>query len=191
MKKIAPCLWFDGQAEEAAKLYTSLFPGSRIVSVSRYGDAGPGPKGSVMTVQFRLAGQDFIALNGGPQYRFTPAISLSVDCRSQREVDRLWDALTAAGGTPVQCGWLTDRFGVSWQIVPSVLGELMRDPDPERSRRVMQAMLGMVKLDVEALRRAAGPRSARRKRVRSEAHTPSRRAAPRRAARRTPARRRR
>ena len=162
MDKISPCLWFDGQAEEAAKLYTSLFPGSRIVRVSRYGDAGPGPKGSVMTVHFRLAGQDFVALNGGPQYRFTPAISLSVDCGTQREVDRVWDGLLRAGGTPVQCGWITDRYGVSWQVVPSILGELMRDPDPERSKRAMQAMLGMVKLDVAALKQAAGPAPRRR-----------------------------
>jgi predicted 3-demethylubiquinone-9 3-methyltransferase (glyoxalase superfamily) len=169
MQKVAPCLWFDGKAEEAARFYTSLFPLSRITGISRYGEAGPGPKGKVMTVQFRLAGQDFIALNGGPQYRFTPAISLSVDCRSQREVDRLWEKLTKGGGAPVQCGWLTDRFGVSWQIVPSVLRELLSDPDPERTKRVMQAMLQMVKLDVEGLRQAAGPRGRRRLRARARA----------------------
>ena len=162
MNKISPCLWFDGEAEEAAKLYTSLFPRSRIVRVSRYGDAGPGTKGSVMMVHFRLAGEDFLALNGGPQYKFTPAISLSVDCRNQAEVDRLWDGLLAGGGTPVQCGWLTDRFGVSWQIVPSAMGELLGDRDPERARRATQAMLGMVKLDLAALERAAGPPARRR-----------------------------
>ena len=154
MKKIAPCLWFDGQAEEAAKLYTSLFPGSRIVSVSRYGDAGPGPKRSVMTVQFRLAGQDFIALNGGPQYRFTEAFSLQIACEEQAEVDRLWSALSD-GGSEGRCGWLKDRWGMSWQIVPRRLHELLADANPDRARRAMEAMLRMSKLNITELERAA------------------------------------
>ena len=154
MQKITPFLWFDGKAEEAAKLYTSIFPNSKIISVSRYGDAGPGPKGSVMVVTFRIAGQEFSALNGGPYFTFSPAVSFLVDCASQREVDTYWRKLSKGGETQ-QCGWLKDRYGVSWQIVPSALGRLMRDKDPERSRRVMEAMLKMVKLDVAGLERAA------------------------------------
>src|SRR4051794_26808412 len=155
MQKITTFLWFDNQAEEAAALYTSLFPNSRITDVSRYGDAGPGAPGSVMTVTFELAGQQFTALNGGPRFPFTEAISLSVDCASQEEVDELWDKLTADGGEESQCGWLKDRYGLSWQIVPRRLSELLTDPDPARANRAMQAMLGMRKLDVKALEDAA------------------------------------
>jgi len=153
MQKIHPVLWFNAQAEEAAEFYTSLFPDSRITKVARFGEGGPGPAGQVITVSFELEGQEFTALNGGPEFNFTEAISLYVDCADQAEVDRLWERLTE-GGEPGQCGWLKDRFGVSWQIIPSAVGELMSDPDPERSGRVTQAMLGMSKIDVEALRRA-------------------------------------
>lgn len=153
-QKITTFLWFDREAEEAATFYTSIFEDSKILAVSRYGDAGPGPKGSVMTVEFQLAGQRFLALNGGPHFKFTEAISLVVDCETQEEVDALWGKLTAGGGREAPCGWLKDRFGLSWQIVPSALGQLMQDPDPERSKRVMQAMLQMKKLDIAALKRA-------------------------------------
>jgi predicted 3-demethylubiquinone-9 3-methyltransferase (glyoxalase superfamily) len=153
-QKITTFLWFDREAEEAATFYTSIFEDSKILAVSRYGDAGPGPKGSVMTVEFQLAGQRFLALNGGPHFKFTEAISLVVDCETQEEVDALWGKLTSGGGREAPCGWLKDRFGLSWQIVPSALGQLMRDPDPERSKRVMQAMLQMKKLDIAALKRA-------------------------------------
>jgi predicted 3-demethylubiquinone-9 3-methyltransferase (glyoxalase superfamily) len=153
-QKITTFLWFDHEAEEAARFYTSVFPGSAIVTVSRYGDAGPGPKGTVMLVEFQLAGQRFLALNGGPQFRFTEAISLFVDCESQEELDDLWRKLTADGGQEGVCGWLKDRFGLSWQLVPSALTALVQDPDPARSRRVMQAMMQMKKLDVAALKRA-------------------------------------
>ncbi|HZT87752.1 MAG TPA: VOC family protein [Stellaceae bacterium] len=149
MQKIRPFLWFDKEAEEAANFYTSVFPNSRIVEVSRYTGAGPGPDGSVTTVTFVLDGQEFIALNGGPHFRFNEAISFFVSCDSQEEVDLLWQALSADGRG--QCGWVKDRFGVSWQIVPRVLGEMLHDKDPERSRRVMQAMLRMEKLDIAAL----------------------------------------
>lgn len=152
-QKITPFLWFDTQAEEAMNFYVSVFKNSRVGSVTRYGAAGPGPEGSVMTCTFELEGQEFVALNGGPHYAFTPAISFVVNCSTQDEVDELWQKLSA-GGNPVQCGWLTDRFGVSWQIVPSVLGKLLNDPDPAKSQRVMQAMLGMIKLDLAALQRA-------------------------------------
>jgi predicted 3-demethylubiquinone-9 3-methyltransferase (glyoxalase superfamily) len=155
MQKITPFLWFDDAAEEAVNFYVSLFPDSRIVSLTRYGDAGPGPKGRVMTATFELAGQRFIALNGGPQFRFTEAVSFLVNCETQAELDALWSKLLQ-GGQPQQCGWLKDRFGLSWQIVPTVLGEMLRDPDPERSKRVMEAMLGMVRLDIQALRQAYG-----------------------------------
>jgi predicted 3-demethylubiquinone-9 3-methyltransferase (glyoxalase superfamily) len=157
MQKITPFLWFDGQAEQAAKFYTSIFKKSKIGKVSRYGDAGPGPKGSVMTVEFKLEGQDFIALNGGPTYRFTPAISLFVDCETQKEVDELWSKLSA-GGKEVQCGWLEDKYGLSWQIVPNVLMRLLYDKDAKKSQRVMQAMMQMVKIDIEGLKRAARQR---------------------------------
>lgn len=153
MRKISPFLWFDTRAEEAADFYVSLFRDSRITNVARYGEAGPGPEGSVMTVAFQLEGQDFTALNGGPVFKFTPAISFVVNCETQDEVDRLWERL-AEGGKEGQCGWLEDRFGVSWQIVPIAMGELLSSGDPERSRRVMEAMLKMGKLDIAELKRA-------------------------------------
>ena len=153
MQKIMPCLWFDSQAEEAAKFYVSIFKNSKIGRISRYGEAGPGPKGSVMTVEFQLEGQDFIGLNGGPHFKFTEAISLSVDCKTQEEVDQLWEKLSE-GGEKVQCGWLKDKYGLSWQIVPGVLSEMLADPDPAKSRRVMESMLKMKKLDIKALERA-------------------------------------
>jgi predicted 3-demethylubiquinone-9 3-methyltransferase (glyoxalase superfamily) len=154
MQKITTFLTFDGQAEEAVRLYTSLFEGSRILSERRYGPAGPGPEGSLMTASFELAGQEFMALNGGPSFEFSQGISLFVDCENQEEVDRLWDGFIADGGRPDQCGWLTDRFGVAWQIVPRALGELLGDEDPEKAGRVMEAMLGMQKIEVDGLRRA-------------------------------------
>jgi predicted 3-demethylubiquinone-9 3-methyltransferase (glyoxalase superfamily) len=153
MHKIFPFLWFDDQAEEAVTLYTSIFKNSKIGSVSRYGDAGPGPKGSVMVMEFELEGQKFTALNGGPIFKFTPAISFFVNCESQEELDHYWEALSE-GGEKGQCGWLTDQYGLSWQIVPTVLGELMGDPDPEKAGRVTQAMLKMTKLDIAELQRA-------------------------------------
>ena len=153
-QKITTFLWFDREAEEAAAFYTSIFGDSKILAVSRYGDAGPGPKGTAMTVEFQLAGQRFLALNGGPHFKFTEAISLLVDCETQEEVDELWRKLSSGGGQEAPCGWLKDRFGLSWQIVPSALGQLMQDPDPERSKRVMQAMMQMKKLDIAALKRA-------------------------------------
>ncbi len=153
MQKITTFLWFDNQAEEAAKLYVSLFKNSKIGSISRYGDAGPGPKGSVMMVTFQLDGQEFMALNGGPEFKFTPAISLFVNCETQQEVDALWDKLSE-GGRKDRCGWLTDKYGLSWQIIPTALPKLMGDPDPEKSKRVMKAMLQMDKIDIAALERA-------------------------------------
>ena len=154
MQKITTFLWFNDQAEEAVNFYVSLFENSKIDSVSRYGEAGPGPKGSVMTVQFQLEGQKFIALNGGPHFRFTPAISLFVNCESQQEVDRLWDELSE-GGRKDRCGWLQDRYGLSWQIIPVTLMQLMSDPDKQKAGRVMKAMLAMDKIDVEKLEAAA------------------------------------
>ncbi|MDQ4070428.1 MAG: VOC family protein [Actinomycetota bacterium] len=154
MSKITPCLWFDTQAEEAATFYTGIFENSRIVEISRYGEAGPRPAGTVMTVNFELEGQPFVALNGGPEFTFDEAISFQVSCDSQEEVDRFWAALTE-GGQESQCGWLKDKYGLSWQIIPKALFELLGDPDPRRSQRAMQAMLGMKKLDVEEMRRAA------------------------------------
>ena len=154
MQKITPFLWFDTQAEEAAKFYISTFPNSRIVTVARYGDAGPGPKGSVMTVVFELDGQRMIALNGGPQFKFTEAISLSVDCKTQEEIDAYWEKLSD-GGEKGPCGWLKDRYGLSWQVNPAVLGEMLADPDPKKAKRVMQAMLKMKKIDIAALEAAA------------------------------------
>jgi predicted 3-demethylubiquinone-9 3-methyltransferase (glyoxalase superfamily) len=154
MQGISPFLWFDNQAEEAARFYTSIFPRSRIVDTMRYPEGGPMPTGTVMTVTFELDGQEFIALNGGPQFTFSPAISFFVKCESQQEVDTIWDKLLA-GGQPEQCGWLRDRYGVSWQIVPVALGEMLQDKDPARAQRVMNAMLQMVKIDVDALKRAS------------------------------------
>ena len=153
MQKITPCLWFDNQAEEAMNHYVSIFKNSKAGSVTRYGGAGPGPKGSVMTASFELEGQQFTALNGGPHFKFTEAISFVVNCATQEEVDELWDKLSEGGQTQ-QCGWLKDKFGLSWQIVPSVLIELMTDPDPEKTRRVTEAMLQMTKIDIATLRRA-------------------------------------
>jgi len=153
MRKITTFLTYNDQAEAAAQLYTSVFKDSRILSTSRYGDGGPGPAGAVMTVTFELAGQPFIALNGGPSFTFAEGISLFVNCETQAEVDELWEKLSA-GGAPGRCGWLTDRFGVSWQIVPSVLGELLGGTDREKARRVMQAMLQMTKLDIQNLQNA-------------------------------------
>ena len=153
MQKITPCLWFNGQGEEAAKFYTSIFKRSKIGPILRYGEGAPFPKGTALTVSFTLEGQSFMALNGGPEYRFTPAISLSVDCKTQREVDVYWDKLTA-GGKPVQCGWLEDKYGISWQIVPDILIKRLRDKDPAKAGRVMNAMMQMVKLDIAALEKA-------------------------------------
>lgn len=158
MQKITPFLWFDGQAEPAAKFYTRIFPKSKIVKISRYGEAGAKasgqPAGSVMTAEFELAGQRFVALNGGPHFKINAAVSFVVNCRTQAEVDRYWKKLSA-GGKEIQCGWLTDKFGVSWQIVPTTLPELLGDPDPARAQRVMQAMLQMIKLDIGKLKQAA------------------------------------
>jgi predicted 3-demethylubiquinone-9 3-methyltransferase (glyoxalase superfamily) len=154
MSKITPCLWFDGKAEEAARFYVSLLPDSRIDAVLPYTVETPGGKpGDTMLVEFTLAGKSYMALNGGPYYEFTPALSLFVSCNDQAEVDRLWNALSD-GGTPMQCGWITDRYGVSWQIVPTELHRMLADPDQAKAQRAMQALLGMVKLDFEALRRA-------------------------------------
>jgi predicted 3-demethylubiquinone-9 3-methyltransferase (glyoxalase superfamily) len=153
MQKISPFLWFDNQAEEAMNFYVSIFKNSKIGSVMRYGDAGPGPKGSVMTASFELEGQQFTALNGGPHFKFTEAISFVVSCETQEEVNELWDKL-AEGGQTQQCGWLKDKFGLSWQIIPSALIELMSDPDPEKSQRVMEAMLQMTKIEIAKLRQA-------------------------------------
>jgi predicted 3-demethylubiquinone-9 3-methyltransferase (glyoxalase superfamily) len=152
--KITPCLWFDTEGEAAATLYTSIFEGSRIVHVSHFGSAGPRPEGTVMTVDFELAGQPFVALNGGPEFTFDEAISFQVNCDSQAEVDDLWAKL-GEGGSEGPCGWLKDRFGVSWQIVPTLLYELIRDPDVDKAQRAMQAMLGMGKLECAELQRAA------------------------------------
>jgi predicted 3-demethylubiquinone-9 3-methyltransferase (glyoxalase superfamily) len=153
IQKITPFLWFDHQAEEAAAFYTSIFPNSKVVKVVRYSAAGPGPAGSAMTVKFQLEGQTFVALNGGPHFKFTEAISFVVNCQTQEEVDRYWEKLSAAGGE-VQCGWVKDKFGLSWQIVPTVLPELLSDPDPEKAGRVMKAMLNMTKLDIRTLKQA-------------------------------------
>jgi predicted 3-demethylubiquinone-9 3-methyltransferase (glyoxalase superfamily) len=153
MQKITPFLWFDGKAEEAMNFYTSIFERSKVINIMRYGEAGPGPKGTVMAATFQLDSQEFTALNGGPQFTFTPAISFFVACETQDEVDRFWEKLVA-GGQPQQCGWLTDKYGVSWQIVPRILGEMLQDKDPEKSTRVMKAMFGMVKLDIAGLQRA-------------------------------------
>jgi predicted 3-demethylubiquinone-9 3-methyltransferase (glyoxalase superfamily) len=154
MKKITPCLWFDGKAEEAARFYTSILKKkSKIGKISRYGEGAPLPQGTVLTVAFTLLGQDFLALNGGPQYKFTPALSLIIECETQGEIDVLWDKLTE-GGKDVQCGWLEDRYGLSWQIVPATLGKMITDKDAAKSARVLNAVMGMVKLDLKALEKA-------------------------------------
>ena len=153
MQKITPFLWFDNQAEEAMNFYVSIFKNSKVVSVTRYGDAGPGPKGTVMSAIFELEGQQFYALNGGPQFSFTPAISFFVNCETQQEVDELWEKLSA-GGKKNRCGWLNDKYGLSWQIIPSVLGKMLQDKDAEKSKRVMQAMLQMDKIEIEKLKQA-------------------------------------
>jgi predicted 3-demethylubiquinone-9 3-methyltransferase (glyoxalase superfamily) len=153
MQKITPFLWFDGKAEEATNFYVSVFKNSKIVSVTRHGEAGPGPKGTVMSVIFQLEGQEFFALNGGPQFTFTPAISLFVNCETQQEVDELWEKLSK-GGSKDRCGWLRDKYGLSWQIIPSVLGKMLQDKDAEKSQRVMKAMMQMDKIDIKRLQQA-------------------------------------
>lgn len=152
MQKIMPCLWFDDQAEEAASFYVSVFRNSQILSITRYGESGPSPAGTVMTVTFQLDGQEFMGLNGGPHFAFSPAISLLVNCETQEEVDELWQKLSASPDDE-QCGWLKDKYGVSWQIVPTVLGDLLQDKDPEKSKRVTEAMLQMKKIDIARLKR--------------------------------------
>jgi predicted 3-demethylubiquinone-9 3-methyltransferase (glyoxalase superfamily) len=154
MQKISPFLWFDGNAEEAANFYVSIFKDSRILKIARYGEAGPGPAGSVMVVNFQIEGQDFIALNGGPLFKFTEAISFVINCQTQEEVDHYWNKLTA-GGQESQCGWLKDKYGLSWQVTPTILGELLADKDQKKAQRVMQAMLQMKKIDIAELKRAA------------------------------------
>jgi predicted 3-demethylubiquinone-9 3-methyltransferase (glyoxalase superfamily) len=154
MSKITPFLWFNAQAEEAANFYVSIFKNSKIVTVTRYGDAGPGPKGSAMTVAFELDGQRFTALNGGPHFTFNEAISFVVQCETQAEIDEYWSKLSAGGGSPGQCGWLKDKYGLSWQVVPKELPALLTG-DPARSNRVMQALMKMTKLDIAALKAAA------------------------------------
>ena len=153
MQKITPFLWFDGKAEEAANFYVSIFKNSKIVSITRYGEAGPGPKASVMSATFQLDGQDFIALNGGPMFTFSPAISFAVNCKTQQEIDELWEKLSDGGETR-RCGWLRDKYGVSWQIIPTALGQMLQDKDGEKSKRVMNAMLQMDKLDIKTLKQA-------------------------------------
>lgn len=153
MQKITPFLWFDTQAEAAANFYVSVFKNSQIVSVSRYGDTGPGPKGAVMTVEFELDGQRFVGLNGGPNFAFTEAVSFVVDCATQEEVDYFWQKLSE-GGKEVQCGWLKDKYGLSWQVVPTIAIQYLKDKDPEKSQRVMQAILQMKKIEIEPLKRA-------------------------------------
>lgn len=153
MQKITPFLWFDDKAEEAANFYVSIFKNSKVLNVTRYGEAGPGPKGSVMIVTFQLDGQEFSALNGGPEFTFSPAISFVVDCKTQQEVDELWERLSE-GGKKQQCGWVTDKYGLSWQIVPSIVPELMKTKDEKKSQNVMKAILQMNKLDIKRLQQA-------------------------------------
>lgn len=155
MQPIKPCLWFDRDGEDAARFYTGLFPNSEITTVSHYTDAGPLPAGTAMLIEFTLDGRPFQALNGGPEYQHSPAVSFAITCADADEVDRYWTALTADGGEEVQCGWCTDRFGISWQVVPAGIEELLSDPDPARVARAMQAMFGMKKLDLAAMRAAA------------------------------------
>ena len=154
MQKITPFLWFNDQAEEAMNFYTSVFKNSKVMDVNRVGDAGPGKSGGVMMASFELDGQPFMAINGGPMFTFSEATSFFIDCTDQKEVDYFWEKLSAEGGAPGQCGWLKDKFGISWQVVPKVLGKLLSDPDPEKANRVMQAMLKMTKIDVTALQAA-------------------------------------
>ena len=154
MQKIVTFLWFNDKAEEAANFYVSLFKNSKILNVTRYGEAGPGPKGSAMSVTFQLEGQEFYALNGGPHFKFTPAISLFVNCETQAEVDELWEKLSA-GGREDRCGWLQDKYGLSWQIIPTALGKMLGDKDPTKAKRAMEAMLKMQKIDIATLERAA------------------------------------
>lgn len=154
MQKITTFLAFNDRAEEAAKFYVSIFKNSKIVKTTRYGDAGPGSQGGVMVVEFQLEGQQFVAMNGGPHFKFTDGISLSVDCKTQKEVDQYSEKLSSGGGQQGPCGWVTDKFGVSWQVNPSILGQMLGDPDPAKAKRVMEAMLRMKKIDIEALKRA-------------------------------------
>jgi predicted 3-demethylubiquinone-9 3-methyltransferase (glyoxalase superfamily) len=153
-QKITPFLWFETEAEDAANFYTSIFKDAKIGRVMRVGDAGPGPKGSVLTVEFVLEGMEFVALNGGPQYKFTPAVSFQINCETQQEVDHYWDRLLEGGGTTQACGWLTDRYGLSWQVTPVVLFKMLTDPDREKSGRAMKQMMEMVKLDIAPLQKA-------------------------------------
>jgi len=153
MQKITPFLWFDGKAEEAMNFYVSVFKNSKVVRVTRFGEGGPGPKGTVMSATFQLDGQDFFALNGGPQFTFTPAVSFFVNCESQEEVDEMWEKLSE-GGKKERCGWLKDKYGLSWQIIPSALGKMLQDKDAEKSKRVMKAMLQMDKIDIQTLKQA-------------------------------------
>ena len=155
MPRITPFLWFDNQAEEAANFYVAIFPNSKVGKITRYSEGAPAPAGTVMTVEFSLDGRDFIGLNGGPHFQFTEAVSFSIATRDQAETDRYWDALLADGGQPSQCGWLKDRFGLSWQVVPEELHKLMGDPDPGRAQRATKAMLQMVKIDIAKMRQAA------------------------------------
>jgi len=160
MQKITPMLWFDGKAEEAAKFYVSIFKNSKMGKVVRYGDAGPGRKGSVMVASFEVEGQEFTALNAGPQFKFTEAVSFVVHCKTQEEVDYYWDKLLAGGGQESMCGWLKDKFGLSWQITPDALPELLSDPDPAISQSVMKAMMQMRKIDIQGLKRAKQAKAA-------------------------------
>ena len=153
IQRISPCLWFDGQAEDAVKFYVSIFPNSSVGAITRFGKTGPGPEGQVLTINFQLDGAPFMALNGGPEFKFTEAISLVVNCETQEEVDNFWNKLLE-GGKEVECGWLKDKFGLSWQIVPVALMEMLRDPDPEKSDRVMKALLQMKKLDIATAQKA-------------------------------------
>ena len=153
MQKITPFLWFDGNAEEAVNFYVSIFKNSKVLSIARYGEAGPGPKGTVMTASFQLDGQEFVALNGGPQFKFTEAISFWVRCETQGEIDEMWEKLSV-GGAKSRCGWLKDKYGMSWQVVPPILGEMLQDKDAKKSQRVMAAMMQMDKIDISLLRKA-------------------------------------
>ena len=153
MQKITPFLWFDGNAEEAVNFYVSIFKNSKVLSIARYGEAGPGPKGTVMTAAFQLDGQEFVALNGGPQFKFTEAISFWVRCETQEEIDEMWEKLSA-GGAKSRCGWLKDKYGLSWQVVPPILGEMLQDKDAKKSQRVMAAMMQMDKIDIGLLKKA-------------------------------------